>query len=83
VYPEPFYGENNRETIIPESLNKTSYWYRAVISVPKEYAHRQTWIHFDGANFSSESLGERQAGWNDSGRVYSRPLRHHQAGQAG
>jgi len=23
VYPEPFYGENNRETIIPESLNKT------------------------------------------------------------
>jgi hypothetical protein len=54
VYPEPFYGENNRETIIPESLNKTSYWYRAVISVPKEYAHRQTWIHFDGANFSSE-----------------------------
>ena len=28
VYPEPLYGENNRETIIPESLCKTSYWYR-------------------------------------------------------
>src|SRR5581483_5274788 len=27
VYPEPLYGENMRA--IPESLNKTSYWYRA------------------------------------------------------
>ncbi|MFZ0690734.1 MAG: sugar-binding domain-containing protein [Acidobacteriaceae bacterium] len=54
VYPEPFYGENNRETIIPESLNKTSYWYRTVVTVPKEYARRQIWVHFDGANFSSE-----------------------------
>ena len=54
VYPEPFYGENNRETIIPESLNKTSYWYRTVVTVPKEYARRQIWLHFDGANFSSE-----------------------------
>src|ERR1700750_1867507 len=26
VYPEPLYGENMRA--IPESLNKTSYWYR-------------------------------------------------------
>jgi hypothetical protein len=54
IYPEPMYGENNRETVIPESLNKTSYWYRTTFSIPKEYAHRQVWIHFDGANFSSE-----------------------------
>ena len=54
VYPEPFYGENNRETVIPESLNRTSYWYRTVFTVPREYAHRQIWIHFDGANFTSE-----------------------------
>ncbi len=54
VYPEPFYGENNRETVIPESLNKTSYWYRTVFTVPKNYSHRQVWIHFDGANFTSE-----------------------------
>jgi len=52
VYPEPLYGENNRN--IPESLNKTPYWYRTVITVPKEYAHRQVWLHFDGANFSSD-----------------------------
>jgi hypothetical protein len=54
IYPEPLYGENNRETVIPESLNKTSYWYRTVVSIPKEYAHRQVWVHFDAANFSSE-----------------------------
>ncbi len=52
VYPEPLYGENNRT--IPESLNKTPWWYRTVITVPKEYAHRQVWLHFDGANFSSD-----------------------------
>jgi len=54
VYPEPLYGENNRESIIPESLNKTSYWYRTVFTVPKSWARRQVWLHFDGANFSSE-----------------------------
>ena len=54
IYPEPTYGENNRETVIPESLNKTSYWYRTTFTVPKEYTHRQIWLHFDGANYSSE-----------------------------
>src|SRR6202034_2103953 len=54
IYPEPMYGENNRETVIPESLNKTSYWYRTLFTVPKEYSRRQIWIHFDGANYSSE-----------------------------
>src|SRR5579864_241932 len=28
LYPEPLYGENNRPEIIPESLCRTSYWYR-------------------------------------------------------
>ena len=54
VYPEPLYGENDRESVIPESLNKTSYWYRTVFTVPKDYAHRQVWVHFDGANFTSD-----------------------------
>ena len=52
IYPEPLYGENSRP--IPESLNKTSYWYRTTFSVPKKYAHRQVALHFDGANFRSE-----------------------------
>jgi hypothetical protein len=54
IYPEPTYGENNRETTIPESLNKTPWWYRTAFTVPREFAHRQVWIHFDGANYSSE-----------------------------
>ncbi len=38
VYPDPAYGENNRPEIIPESLNKTSYWYRTAIDIPAAYA---------------------------------------------
>ncbi|HEX4309483.1 MAG TPA: glycoside hydrolase family 2 TIM barrel-domain containing protein [Acidobacteriaceae bacterium] len=53
IYPEPTYGENNRETI-PESLNKTPWWYRTTFTVPRDYAHHQIWVHFDGANYSSE-----------------------------
>ena len=52
VYPEPLYGENMRA--IPESLNKTSYWYRAAFEVPTSYKGRRTWIHFAGINYSAE-----------------------------
>jgi len=52
VYPEPLYGENMRG--IPESLNKTSYWYRTTVSVPRTYKGRHTWIHFGGINYSAE-----------------------------
>ena len=53
VYPEPLYGENNRPEIIPESLSRTSYWYRAEVKIPKEYAGRHIWLNFDGINYSS------------------------------
>jgi hypothetical protein len=53
VYPEPFYGENNRPEIIPESLCHTSYWYRTQVKIPKEYKGRHIWLNFDGINFSS------------------------------
>jgi hypothetical protein len=54
VYPEPLYGENNRPDRIPESLNKTSYWYRAVVEIPAAYKGRHIWLNFDGINFSAE-----------------------------
>ncbi len=54
VYPEPLYGENNRPEHIPESLNKTSYWYRTVVTVPKSYKDRVTWLNFDGINYSAD-----------------------------
>ena len=54
IYPEPLYGENNRPESIPESLARTSYWYRTVVQVPASYAGRHIWLNFDGINYSSE-----------------------------
>ncbi len=54
VYPEPLYGENDRADIIPESLARTSYWYRTTIKVPKSYKGRHVWLNFDGINYSAD-----------------------------
>jgi len=54
VYPDPAYGENNRPEIIPESLNRTSYWYRTATDIPADYAGHHVWLNFDGINYSSE-----------------------------
>jgi hypothetical protein len=53
VYPEPLYGENNRPEIIPESLARTSYWYRTTIEVPSSYKDHHVWLNFDGINYSA------------------------------
>ena len=61
VYPEPLYGENMRA--IPESLNKTSYWYRTTLTIPANYRGRRTWLHFGGINYSAEIwVNGRQVG---------------------
>ena len=56
VYPEPLYGENMRT--VPESLNKTSYWYRAEFEVPAAAGAKKdarlTWVHFAGINYSAD-----------------------------
>ena len=54
VYPEPLYGENNRPEVIPESLARTSYWYRTQFEVPKSYEDRHVWLNFDGINYSAD-----------------------------
>src|SRR5580765_6846483 len=54
VYPEPLYGENNRPDKIPESLCRTSYWYRTEIDVPAGEAGRRIWLNFDGINYIAE-----------------------------
>lgn len=51
VYPEPLYGENMRA--IPESLNRTSYWYRTVFQVPAGSGRRYA-LHFGGINYSAD-----------------------------
>jgi hypothetical protein len=55
VYPEPLYGENDRQEIIPESLCHTSYWYRTVIRVPRAYRKHHVWLNFDGINYAAEA----------------------------
>ena len=53
IYPDPMYGENNRPEVIPESLNKSPYWYRTVATVPASYAGRHIWLNFDGINYTA------------------------------
>ncbi|MGD0940119.1 MAG: sugar-binding domain-containing protein [Terracidiphilus sp.] len=53
VYPEPLYGENNRPELIPESLARTSYWYRTAVDIPKSYDGKHVWLNFDGINYSA------------------------------
>ncbi len=52
VYPEPLFGENMRA--IPESLNKTGYWYRTTLNIPPAYKGRHVWLHFGGINYTAE-----------------------------
>jgi len=52
VYPEPLYGENNRPEVIPESLARTSYWYRTEIDIPMSYKGQHVWLNFEGINYS-------------------------------
>jgi hypothetical protein len=54
VYPEPLYGENNRPDRIPESINKSSYWYRTVFKVPAAYHGKNISINFDGINYAAQ-----------------------------
>ena len=54
IYPEPLYGENNRPDKIPESLCRTSYWYRTCVTIPASYTGRTIWLNFEGINYSAE-----------------------------
>ena len=58
IYPEPLYGLNNSRTNvrhnIPESLARTTNWYRVQFTVPSSYAGRQVWLNFEGINYLAE-----------------------------
>lgn len=49
VYPEPLYGINNNS--IPDTLCRTSYWYRTTFTVPSSYAGKRVWLNFNGINY--------------------------------
>lgn len=74
VYPEPLYGENDRNIVIPDSLAHTSYWYRTTIEVPRPYKHRHVWLHFDGINCSAVVWGEQHSSRHHPWRFYPRDL---------
>jgi hypothetical protein len=54
IYPEPLFGENNRPWVIPDSLCRTSYWYRTQFSLPKSYANSLVQLNFDGINYIAD-----------------------------
>ena len=54
IYPEPLWGENNRPDKIPESLARTSYWYRTSFKVPADYKGENIWLNFEGINYASQ-----------------------------
>src|SRR5580700_2851318 len=51
IYPEPLYGENDRPGVIPDSLCRTSYWYRTQFTPPAEFAGQHVWLNLAGINF--------------------------------
>jgi hypothetical protein len=51
VYPEPLYGLNNLK--IPESLARTTYWYRTTFIAPKIGPDRHLWLDLEGINWAA------------------------------
>jgi hypothetical protein len=54
IYPEPLYGENDRPDKIPESLCRTSYWYRTTFTVPPAYTGHRVWLNLEGINYHAD-----------------------------
>ena len=54
MYPEPLYGENNRTNTIPDTLCRTSFWYRTTFTPPASYAGKRVWLTFKGINYIGE-----------------------------
>jgi beta-mannosidase len=54
VYPEPLFGENNRPDKTPDSLCRTSWWYRNEFNVPADYAGKNIFLNFMGINYAAE-----------------------------
>jgi hypothetical protein len=52
VYPDPYFGLNNR--LIPETLNKQDYWYRTEFTLPKNFSGRHLTLQFNGINYYAE-----------------------------
>ncbi len=52
TYPDPYYGLNNMS--IPESLCRTTWWYRIAFDRPESTSMKKAWLQFDGINYRAE-----------------------------
>jgi Exo-beta-D-glucosaminidase Ig-fold domain/Glycosyl hydrolases family 2, sugar binding domain/Glycosyl hydrolases family 2/Glycosyl hydrolases family 2, TIM barrel domain len=52
MYPEPLFGRNMEA--IPDTLCRTSYWYRTEFDITPEYKGQQVWLQFDGINYLAD-----------------------------
>ncbi|MDR3627833.1 MAG: beta galactosidase jelly roll domain-containing protein, partial [Ignavibacteriaceae bacterium] len=60
VYPEPYYGDNNRKNknLIPDIADAGRefyhYWFRTEFEIPKDFAGKHVWLKFHGINYRCE-----------------------------
>lgn len=60
VYPEPYYGLNNKLTskIIPDLAEAGrdfyTYWFRTEFMIPEDYKDKVVWLQVDGINYRAE-----------------------------
>ncbi len=60
VYPEPYYGLNNKLTsnLIPDlstaGRDFYTYWFRTEFTVPDSYKGKVIWLQVDGINYRAE-----------------------------
>jgi len=60
IYPEPYYGLNNKLTqnLIPDLATAGrdfyTYWFRTEFDVPESYSGKIVWLQVDGINYRAE-----------------------------
>jgi hypothetical protein len=60
VYPEPYYGINNKltENKIPDiakvGRDFYTYWFRTEFTIPTDFKDKNVWLQIDGINYRAE-----------------------------
>jgi len=77
VYPEPYYGDNNRKSrkLIPDIADTGRefyhYWFRTSFTIPTHFTGRHVWIKFHGINYrcviwlNGKKIGDMAGMFND------------------
>ena len=60
VYPEPYFGDNNRKSkkLIPDIADTGRefyhYWFRTAFNIPESFKGKRVWLKFHGINYRCE-----------------------------